>query len=152
MDAVKYLKEHEGEKMNGDDSLINRKAAIKIASEECFELRGIFGRIKDRLNTLPSAQPGNKELLAWQEDFRGYIKMLNLPRDDYKGIMEYIDEVPSAQPERKPGNWYKMTGMMPPEYAGVYRCSECNEIAMRDWKHHRQELTRFCPNCGADMR
>lgn len=34
---------------------------------------------------------------AWKEDFKGFINSLDMPRDDYKGIMEYIDEVPSAQ-------------------------------------------------------
>lgn len=36
---------------------------------------------------------------AWKEDFKGFVNSLHMPRDDYKGIMEYIDEVPSAQPE-----------------------------------------------------
>lgn len=35
----------------------------------------------------------------WKNDFKGYINALDIPHDDYKGIMEYIDEVPSAQPE-----------------------------------------------------
>lgn len=39
------------------NDLIERQAAIKVASKECFELRGVFGRIEDGLNELPSAQP-----------------------------------------------------------------------------------------------
>lgn len=35
----------------------------------------------------------------WKNDFKGYIDALDIPRDDYNGIMEYIDEVPSAQPD-----------------------------------------------------
>ena len=35
----------------------------------------------------------------WKDDFKGYVNALNIPRDDYNGIMEYIDELPSAQPE-----------------------------------------------------
>lgn len=57
-----------------------------------------------------------------------------------------------AQPERKTGKWIKPTDMMPPEYAGIYRCSECDEIAMRDWKRHCQTLTKYCPYCGAKMK
>jgi len=34
----------------------------------------------------------------WKNDFRDYVNALDLPRDDYKGIMEYIDELPSSQP------------------------------------------------------
>lgn len=63
-----------------------------------------------------------------------------------------IMRFPPARLERKTGEWYKPTGMMPPEFVGVYRCSECDEPAMRDWKTRKQKLTGFCPNCGADMR
>lgn len=61
-----------------------------------------------------------------------------------------MEDAPTIE-ERKKGKWYKPTGMMPPEYAGVYRCSECDELSMRDWKTHRQKITDFCPNCGARM-
>ena len=39
----------------------------------------------------------------WKNDFKGYVNALNIPRDDYNGIMAYIDELPSAQPERPRG-------------------------------------------------
>ena len=35
-----------------------------------------------------------------KDDFRAFVKSLNLSRDDYKTMMEYIDEIPSVQPER----------------------------------------------------
>lgn len=28
----------------------------------------------------------------WAEDFKSYVNELQMPRDDYKGIMEYIDD------------------------------------------------------------
>lgn len=65
----------------------------------------------------PAAQPENKKLSAWQEDFRRYIEMLNLPNDDYKGIMEYINEVPSAQP--------------------LIRCQDCKH-------HHHEKDIPYC--------
>lgn len=71
---------------------------------------------------------------------------------DLRELLSDIEALPPAEPERKKGKWYKPTGMMPPEYVGVYRCSECDGLAMRDWKTHKQKLTDFCPNCGADMR
>jgi hypothetical protein len=40
--------------------LIERKAAIDAASDGCFELRGVFQRIKEKIEALPSAQPDNK--------------------------------------------------------------------------------------------
>ena len=90
----------------------------------------------------------------WKNDFKGYINALNMPRDDYKGIMEYIDEFPSAQPEIKTGRWIKPTGMMPPEHHGHYECSECGAWAMRPWLRPWKGvvLTDFCPACGIQMR
>ena len=28
----------------------------------------------------------------WAKDFRSFVNELQIPRDDYKGIMEYIDD------------------------------------------------------------
>ena len=69
----------------------------------------------------------------WKNDFKGYVNALNIPRDDYKGIMQYIDEVPSAQPERKRGRWIVH-----------YECPKCGEIT--------KDFTEYCPFCNADMR
>ena len=66
----------------------------------------VYSTLIDGIDTLeqepcedaPSAQP-TQSIAEWQKDFREYINMLNIPRDDYKGIMEYINDVPSAQPK-----------------------------------------------------
>lgn len=76
--------------------LIDRQAAIDAVEKWFFDTTDLR-QPKEVLWCVPSAQPENKELSAWQEDFRGYIKMLNLPNDDYKGIMEYINDAPPAQ-------------------------------------------------------
>lgn len=76
--------------------IINISADIgKAEHSDLWHYEQALSEIRDMLE---STQPENKELSAWQEDFRGYIETLNLPRDDYKGIMEYINEMPSAQP------------------------------------------------------
>ena len=36
---------------------------------------------------------------TWKNDFRAFVNSLNLDRDDYKTMMEYIDEIPAAQPD-----------------------------------------------------
>lgn len=66
------------------------------------------------------------------------------PRDVY-GLIEVL---PSAQPERKKGEWIpafdgKFTG-------GAYwfSCSKCKRIVLEV----RNGGWNFCPNCGADMR
>lgn len=43
-------------------------------------------------------------IIEWKEDFKGYINSLSMPRDDYKGIMEYIDELPVTS-KQKTGHW-----------------------------------------------
>ncbi|MBQ1776698.1 MAG: hypothetical protein IIZ93_00930 [Acidaminococcaceae bacterium] len=56
------------------------------------------GRIVRGVYEIPAVEPELKELSEWKADFKEYINALNMPKDDYDGIMEYIDEVPSAQP------------------------------------------------------
>lgn len=41
-------------------------------------------------------QQNEKAILKIQKDFKGYVDLLNMPRDDYNGIMEYIDELSSV--------------------------------------------------------
>lgn len=53
-------------------------------------------------------------------------------------IMEHLDRMPSALPERKKGSWIQ-TGMGP-------QCSNC-------WyKCETTGTPHFCPSCGAEMR
>ena len=50
--------------------------------------------------------------------------------------VEYLKALPSAQPERKKGEWsdgYRWQ-----------RCSLCKQTGRKSWN--------YCPNCGADMR
>ena len=37
-------------------SLIDRQAAIEVASKKCYELRGVFGDIEEGLNELPTVE------------------------------------------------------------------------------------------------
>ena len=92
---------------------------------------------------------------AWKEDFKGFVNSLDMPRDDYKGIMEYINELPSAQPERKKGKWIKIPEFLGDDVSGFvdnhFSCSECKkEAEINPWGFY--VLSDFCPNCGADMR
>lgn len=48
-----------------------------------------------------------------------------------------IEKLPSAQPERKTGQWIKI-------HWKAYRCSECNRAS--------EYSTDYCPNCGARMK
>lgn len=56
-----------------------------------------------------------------------------------------IDAVPVVH-----GRWVKAHGMMPPEYHGRKCCSVCDAFALMDF-HGREQLSPYCPNCGAKM-
>ena len=68
---------------------------------------------------------------------------------EFRGILarceKNLNELPSAQPERKPGKW-----ILDDEYID---CSACRH---EKWSRVPFESLvkrfKFCPNCGADMR
>ena len=83
------------------------------------------------------------ELEKWKNDFKEFISELSIPRDDYKGIMAYINEVPTVTPKEKTAAWVP-TDEEPHE---IYECNACGwllyDIDRTDFK--------YCPNCGARM-
>ena len=69
-----------------------------------------------------------------------------------------VEAVPSAEPERKTGKWIdeKINS-----YTSRTYCSECGSSAPFVYEsndyygnhaHGETVKTKFCPNCGADMR
>jgi len=68
-----------------------------------------------------------------------------------RDALRAIEYIPSAEPERKKGEWIKedLSGYLTPGGNSIYHCSECGHTE-GPWPHPR--LTNFCPNCGADMR
>jgi hypothetical protein len=63
---------------------------------------------------------------------------------DYADVLAVLSEhLPSAQPERKKGEWILVKGSNGKDY---HKCSECL---------HTQDITgvkNYCVVCGADMR
>lgn len=51
-------------------------------------------------------------------------------------VYKTIEDLPSAQPERKTGKWFWTDGM--------YACDQCHAVL--------DDMSPFCPMCGADMR
>ena len=65
-----------------------------------------------------------------------------------KKIIEHLEQMPSAQPERKKGKWIqqdhnKTNGIASTLVYYYPKCSVCG---------HCDNYTNFCSNCGADMR
>ena len=64
-------------------------------------------------------------------------------RPTSESVIDVLNNLPSAQPERKKGRWLDDQGKE--KYDGY--CAECS--ACGGWSEY---ITDFCPNCGADMR
>ncbi len=57
VDALEKQLSNHSEIPNSSDDLISRQDAIDVVNEGCQEWRGIFERCKEKLWSLPSAQP-----------------------------------------------------------------------------------------------
>ena len=69
-------------------------------NEEMFEMAISALQAQDVPDTNVGDMISRKAAIdEWGDDFKGYVNALNIPRDDYNGIMAYIDELLSAQPE-----------------------------------------------------
>ena len=66
-------------------------------------------------------------LSEWKDDFKGFVKSLSMPRDDYKGIMEYIDEVPEP-------HWIQVTERLPENETNVLITVECRPIGRKPYR------------------
>ena len=66
-------------------------------------------------------------------------------------IIKWLNELPSAEPERKTGHWVE-TGDEPYD---EWECDVCGFVidgsGCIDPEEYR-DVYKFCPNCGADMR
>ena len=80
---------------------------------------------------------GRHGVVAWLDNM-GYPKLADIVNDKKR--------FPSAEPERKKGQWVK-TGQsfIHPNKFRNYSCSECG-YDIEKIKYN------FCPSCGADMR
>lgn len=77
---------------------------------------------------------------------------------DNPSMHDDLEKLPSAQPERERGEWYK-----PKEYprdSYRYICSNCQNVAYyvtgNNGKKQKEDKPkcgyRYCPNCGAEMQ
>jgi len=61
-------------------------------------------------------------------------------------VKQLLEGLPSAQPKRIRGKWIPITnGRL------GHECDQCHEYAP-SYESGNEYLSRFCPNCGADMR
>jgi len=69
---------------------------------------------------------------------------------DVEHTIECLKALPSAQPERKKGEWlrYGEDGYPNNEDTVFWQCDQCLE----QYTGRAKKIPNFCPNCGADMR
>ena len=72
-----------------------------------------------------------------------------------KKVIKHLENMPSAQSERKMGHWERDNTYHGDDASAFldpnWRCSECGgQAIINNWFMY--DLTDFCPNCGADMR
>ena len=94
---------NDGDRTSGD--CISRTQAIDIAKELTITVEGYEMHNQAVVNycaeimQLPPTQPEPESISKWKKEFREYVDSLDIARDDWKGIIEYIDELPSAEPD-----------------------------------------------------
>lgn len=120
--------------------IIYKEDAIEVACRECHEFRGIFSRIEEGINELPSADTFEitKEALIEAIDNAKTVgdvvkNIINRPQMVSRPQGEWI--LPST------AEWVSFSK------ANFYKCSICgkrvNLLQMRNYN--------YCPNCGARM-
>ena len=135
------------------DDLISRQALL----EEYDRLHvGEPGRARKMIEDAPSVQPEKRteertethacDLISRQAAIDALKNQMSDRNDLYnipvRRSIVILEQLPSAQPERKPGHWeIYIISMLDGEGC---RCSECGFEGAPYWD--------FCPNCGADMR
>ena len=65
-------------------------------------------------------------------------------------VSQEVSDMPAvdAKPVKR-GKWMTADGL-PPEYHGKKYCSVCTKFALHDC-FGREQLSWFCPNCGAEL-
>ena len=65
-------------------------------------------------------------------------------------VREVLDKLMGDSNGRNRGVWVKLTGqMLSPELHGKHRCSRCRNLAGD--RRGREDLSNYCPSCGARM-
>ena len=82
----------------------------------------------------------------WAKDFKSYVNELNMPRDDYKGIMIYIDEALALLKEQE-------AKKVKIDMYGNYYCPWCSTDTSIEMGIMKLKIgTSYCPYCGKKVK
>ena len=62
-----------------------------------------------------------------------------------------LNELPSAEPERKKGKWEVQPSTGDDRPFIWWKCSECGHVIFSETERDRKEFHAFCGRCGAEM-
>lgn len=82
----------------------------------------------------------------WKNDFKSYINTIMLPRDDYNGIMDYIDECPAKDSQDEPVMMVDIADSVDGIEVGI--CPACGKSLVNDLK----KPTKYCKYCGKSVK
>ena len=93
----------------------------------------------------------------WMDDKVGLDKfdpykdtLVTTVRGTEEEVQEVLDKLMGEANGGNRGIWVKLDGqMLPPELHGKHRCSRCRNLAGD--RRGREDLSNYCPSCGARM-
>lgn len=174
-DIIHELNELPSAQPQACDDAISRDDAIMAVKTGALSAATIFGRTDEgatayyetvkAIKALPSAQSETHDkrtethecdLISRKQAIDAVVSAMidGADAELVEGVMELL---PSAQPERKKGEWeeievipeaYDIAGVK--TWASMMRCNQCGFTTFAIEGHFAQY--DFCPSCGADMR
>lgn len=129
---------------NGENGRCN------ITGDSTFDKRPFdcpLKEVKSKMDDLINRQEAIDAIRASTSKYTGFMGMEMYTDDD---AVEAINDVPSAEPERKKGKWIVT------DRDENCNCSECGKDPLSFVSGSEywwvDTLPNFCPNCGANMR
>lgn len=94
----------------------------------------------------------NKKMTKWKDDFKAFVNELQLPRDDYRGILEYVNEGYSIfQSSRQT---FRPISRLDNDGWTEYFCGNCKKYLTMDNKklNMKFDYPKYCEHCGAAVK
>ena len=91
------------------------------------------------------------DLISRQDVARQLTKMMKdcFPDSDEEldAVVTTVYEIPSAEPERKKGEWRHLGG-------DEWCCTNCGYVVSTEgaWERPKEQGKEYCEHCGADMK
>ena len=88
----------------------------------------------------------------WAKDFKSYVNALDMQRDDYNGIIEYIDDALALLKEQSEADEVAPTIGEGAEGEEVIRCGSCGTALYHVFPWTKpgapMKYASYCRNCG----